>query len=35
VKPINSSLLALTLYSSFTTTLVYSDTTYSVPFLTL
>jgi hypothetical protein len=32
---INSSLLTTTLYSSVITTLVYNDTEYSVPFITL
>jgi hypothetical protein len=35
VVPINSSLLTVTLYSSVITTLVYNDTKYSVPFMTL
>jgi hypothetical protein len=35
VIPINSSLLTITLYSSVITTLVYNDTLYSVPFMTL
>ena len=35
VVPTNSSLLALTLHSSVNTTLVYNDTNYSVPFMTL
>jgi hypothetical protein len=35
VVRINSSLLAITLYSSVTTTLVCNDTKYSVPFTTL
>jgi hypothetical protein len=36
VVPIrNSSLLTIILYSSVTTTLVYNDTKYSVPFMTL
>jgi hypothetical protein len=35
VLPINSSLLTITLYYSVITTLVYNDTKYSVPFMTL
>jgi hypothetical protein len=35
VVPINPSLLTITLYSSVITTLVYNDTKYSVPFVTL
>jgi hypothetical protein len=35
VVPINSTLLTITLYPSFITTLVYNDTKYSVPFMTL
>jgi hypothetical protein len=35
VVPVNSSLLTVTLYSSVRTTLVYNDTIYSVPFVTL
>jgi hypothetical protein len=35
VVPINPSLLAIALYSSVITTLVYNDTKYSVPFMTL
>jgi hypothetical protein len=33
--PINSSLVTITLYPSVITTLVYNDTNYSVPFMTL
>jgi hypothetical protein len=35
VVPINSSPLTITLHSSVITTLVYNDTKYSVPFMTL
>jgi hypothetical protein len=35
VVPINFSLLSITLYPSVITTLVYNDTKYSVPFMTL
>jgi hypothetical protein len=35
VVTINSSLLTITLQSSVITTLVYNDTKYSVPFMTL
>jgi len=35
VLPINFSLLTATLHFSVITTLVYSDTEYSVPFMTL
>jgi hypothetical protein len=35
VVPINSSLLTITVYYSIITTLVYNDTKYSVPFMTL
>jgi hypothetical protein len=35
VAQINSSLLTITLYSSVITTLVYNDTNYSIPFITL
>jgi len=35
VVPIISSLLTITLYYSVITTLVYSDTKYSAPFMTL
>jgi hypothetical protein len=35
VVSINSSLLTITLHSSVITTLVYNDTQYSVPFMTL
>jgi hypothetical protein len=35
VVPINSPLLTITIYSSVIATPVYSDTIYSVPFMTL
>jgi hypothetical protein len=35
MKPINSSLLTITLYSLVITTLVYNDTKHPVPFMTL
>jgi hypothetical protein len=35
VVSINSSLLTINLYSSFITTLVYNDTKYWIPFMTL
>jgi hypothetical protein len=35
VIPIDSSLLTVTLHYSVITTLVYNDTTYAVPFMTL
>jgi hypothetical protein len=35
VVPINFSLFTIQLYSSVKTTLVYNDTKYSVPFMTL
>jgi hypothetical protein len=35
VLPINSSPLTITLFFSVITTLVYNDTKYSVPFMTL
>jgi hypothetical protein len=33
--PVNSALLTITLYSAVTTTLVYNNTKYSVPFMML